>query len=161
MAASDHDPSRPLHLDAKQDADRVVVLTPEDEDRFVRSCAWVVEATKLGISRDVWLRELHGLLSHVRAWAQKHSRLVKRAYATHRDAQVAIYVVPQAGRFDFDLSEKVTELDLEVAEKFQACPCDVLQMPDKPLAELEQLTGNHLAILIYGDGSAAQSQVAP
>jgi len=54
----------------------------------------------------------------------------------------------------------LTDLDLELAEKFQACPCDVLQMPDKSWDELQDSTGNWLSVLIYGDCSRAQDEVA-
>jgi hypothetical protein len=145
-----------IHVDARAEGERLVVLTPEDEDRFVKSCKWVVKASKLGISRDVWLRELHGLLSHVRRWAGNHADRVKVCLAMQRDDQIAIFVVPQAGRYDFDLGDLLTDLDLELAEKFQACRCDVLQMPDKALDDIEDFTGNSLAILVYGHVGAVQ-----
>lgn len=146
---------QPLHVDAKQDAERLVVLTPDDEDRFVRSCKWVVEASKLGISVDVWLRELHALLSHVSRWSEQHAAQVKACMAMQRDDQIAIFVIPTAAQYDFELSDLLTELDLELAEKFQACRCDVLQMPTKPFEELEDLSGNKSAVLIYGHPSPA------
>jgi hypothetical protein len=158
-AHTGHD--KPLHMDARQEGDRLVVLTPDDEDRFVRSCKWVVEASQLGLSRDVWLRELYGLLSHVQQWAETLADRVKACLAMERDDQIAIFVVPIAGRYDFELSELLTALDLELAEKFRTCPCDVLQMPDKPLDEIEELSGKGLAILIYGYLGSAQEEMAP
>ena len=90
----------PVRLDATKEGDRQVVLTPEDEDRFVRSCQWVVETSKLGISRDVWLRELHQLLAHVATWAEGNASRVKLCFAARRDDQLAIYVVPIINHFD-------------------------------------------------------------
>ncbi len=144
--------NKPLQLDASHEHDRLIVLTPDDEDRFVRRCGWVVEAAKLGISRDLWLRELHSLLTHVRRWAEQHAQRIRRCLATQRDAQIAILVEPDSNHFDFTLSDLLTELDLELAEKFQACACDVLQVPHRPLEELHELAGKGEMILIYGDG---------
>lgn len=132
------DPSKeevPIHLDAKSEGDRTVVLVdPDFEDRFVKQCDWVVEASKLGLSRDVWLQELQAMMTHVAKWAEKQP--VRTCYAAQRDMRIAVFVVPESGKFDFDLVEGINSLDLELSEKFQACPCDVLQAPDLDLEEL-------------------------
>ncbi len=148
----------PVLLDAKKEADRTIVLTPEDEDRFVKSCEWVVEASKLVISRDLFLRELHIVLSYVREWMSQRSS-VKACYAAYRDDQVAIYVIPSIGRYDFELSKQLTELDIELAQKHQVVPCDVMQAPD---LELEDLSDPRLIYLVYEhkEASEASSQVA-
>jgi hypothetical protein len=153
--------SRAIHIDAKSDGDRLVVLTPENEDRFVKSCQWVVEASKLRISRDVWLRELHHLLTHVHEWAQQHAARIKACMAAQRDDQIAIYVVPSAGVYDFDLSDEITRLDLELAEKFQACQCDVLQVPESTRNELYDSTGKRLVIHIYGEQNRTSVEMVP
>lgn len=156
-----HHPDEPIQIDAKHDGDRIVVLTSVTEDRFVKTCQWLVETTKLGISHDVWLRELHQLLTYVRHWAEARADRVRSCFAAQRDSEMAIYVVPRSNRFDFDLSDELTQLDLELAEKFQACPCDVLQIPDEARDRLEDLAGHRLAVHIYGDTIRTQRQVAP
>jgi hypothetical protein len=161
MPDPDTKAQQPIQIDAVSDADRIVVLTPEDEDRFVRSCKWVAEASKLGLSREVWLRELHGLLSHVHEWATRHADRVKACIATQRDDQIAIFVVPAVDHYDFELSDLLTLLDVELAEKFRACPCDVMQSPAGALDDMEHLAPNYLAVFIYGqDPRSASRKVA-
>lgn len=150
MSESKTQQTNPIHVDARG-SERLVVLTPEDEDRFVQTCQWVVEASKLGTSRDVMLREWYGLLSHVKKWAEQHASLLKQCLAMQRDDQIGIFVVPAKNQYDFELSDLLTELDLELAKQFQICRCDVFQMPEKPLDDLEHLTGSGQAILIYAE----------
>ena len=139
-----------LHVDALQEADRPVVITPDDEDRFVKTCRWVVEASKLGLSRDVWLRELHSMFSRVQRFCDEHQRLVRFCFAYKRDDQIGIYFVPREGKYDFDLSERMTELDIELAEKHQACLCDVFQIPESSAAQrIVELRQE--AVIIHGD----------
>jgi hypothetical protein len=152
--------TEPIHIDANVEGDRWVVLTPDDEDRFIKSCSWVAEASKLGMSHELYLRELHGTLSHVRKWAEKHSDSVQLCFAMPRNAQIAIYVVPTGGKYDFSLSTELTALDIELAEKFQSCRCDVLQVPDKR-EQIDNLTGQNMAILIYGNSERSSHAVAP
>ena len=149
----------PVQLDVTREGDRQVVLTPEDEDRFVRSCQWVVETSKLGISREVWLRELHQLMAYVANWAEGHASRVKSCFAARRDDQLAIYVIPVANHFDFDLTEELTNLDFELAEKYQLVPCDVIQIPKGSASDLNEAVSGRQGIMIYGDDGRTQEQV--
>lgn len=147
-----------IHIDS-DDEDRRVVVSTEKEDRFVMSCRRAAEACKLGNSRDVWLEELNSMLLYVREWARRNESLLEACYAAPREGQIVIFVVPRADHFDFDLSEKLTDLDLEVAEKFQACPCDLLQIPAKTPEALENFVNLKEAAHIYGDASRAPGKV--
>ncbi len=106
---------------------------------------------EFGLSRDVRLRELHAMLSHVRRWAARHSTRVRRCLAVQRDDQIAVFVVPRSGRYDFDLSDLLTGLDLELAEQFRACPCDVLQMPYRSSGDAVRSAGTQLSVLVYDE----------
>lgn len=147
-----------LQIDALQEADRPVVITPDDEDRFVKTCRWVVEASKLGLSRDVWLRELHAMLSRVQQFCLDQDKLVKFCFAAKRDEQIGIYFVSHEGRYDIDLEPRLTELDIELGQKFQACMCDVFQIPEPSAAERIFQLGP-LAIIIHGDIERSQDEV--
>ncbi len=139
------------------DADgQVVFERKSDEDRFVKSCHWVYEAAELGISRDVWRDELRALLDHVRTWAEQHRDRVHDCLAAPRDSQIAILVRPCSDTYDFDLAEALNQLDLELAEKFRVCACDVLQVPKNATKFHDSKSG----LLIYGEPPEAQGEVA-
>ncbi len=138
------------------DLHRQIVFTDDAEDRFVKSCQWVFEAARLGISRDVWLHELRALIDHVRRWAEQHKDEISGCYAAARDNQIAILVSAVPGRYDFALAKALTDLDFELSEKFKVCPCDVLQIP-KGSSKFSDSRGT---LVIHGDSSGTQAEVA-
>lgn len=142
------------------DGDRPVTISLENQDRILRTCQWAVEACKLGLGRDVVLRELGSLCLHIKKWAETNSSSITRCFASPRDNQVGIYVVPRSGRFDFGLSDRLTELDLELATKFQMVPCDVLQVPERDTDTMEFLRQSSLMISIYGDETTTPRTMA-
>lgn len=144
-----------LHIDAKREGDRPVVLTTEDEDRFVKSCRWVVEQSRLGDSRQALIDELNALFAHVREWAAHKADRIRACFAAPRDDQIAVFVIPRSERYDFDLADELTRLDFELAEKFQLCACDVLEIPAS-----SSLIGHPHTVWIHGDLRTAQGKVA-
>ena len=51
MAETKNQHDQVVQVDAAREGDRLVTLTPEDEDRFVRDCKFVVESAQLGVMR--------------------------------------------------------------------------------------------------------------
>jgi len=147
-----------VHLEP--DGDRPFVFSTETKDRFLRTCEWAVEVCQLGIGRDVWFRELQALFGHVNAWATANAKFVRACFAAPRDDQIAIYVIPQAGRFDFKLSDLMTVLDFELSEKFQACPCDVLQVSPTFLEGVDGQPEDRRPVQVYGNEVTTQRPVA-
>ncbi len=146
----------PVQIDARR-ADQQIVFTDEAEDRFVKSCQWVFEVARLGISREVWLHELHALIGYVRAWVDQNKNRIEACYAAPRDNQFAILVSPASDRYDFDLAKQLTALDVKLSEKFKACACDVLQIP-KGSSKFPDSQG---ALVIYDAVSRTQREVVP
>jgi hypothetical protein len=140
----------PVHLEAG-DGDRPVVIALETQDRLLRTCQWAVEACKLGLGRETLLRELDSLVHYLRKWAKANSAMISDCFATPREEQIGIYVIPKTAKYDFDLSDKLTKLDLELSEKFRTVPCDVLQVPPLEAERISFLKDKGLMIPLHGD----------
>src|SRR5437867_9646333 len=85
--------------------DPQVVLHPADDDLFVQTGKQVIDACKLNISIEVWLRELDSLLDDVRQWFGQRATRVKACYCMARGSRIVLFFVPAIGRFDFDLAD--------------------------------------------------------
>lgn len=139
----------PLQLDAAE-AERRVLVTTEDEDRFSLTCAQAIEACKIHTSRKVWFEELRSLFSQVNEWAIKNQSAVRCCYAQPRAGLVAIFIIPIKDSFDFDLADKIADLDLELSQEFPLVPAEVLQIPGNEDG-LQTFVDTHTAKHLYGE----------
>lgn len=145
----------PIQLRAADDA-RSVVVTPEDEDRFVVTCRDAVRAVQVHVGEKAAVEELRSMLDYVRERLTGLSQ-VSACYAAPREGQIVFFVVPGQDKMDFALSESLTELDLELAEKFQVYRCEILQIPS---AALGTFLDPSLKVQIYGENRQSRSEVA-
>lgn len=106
-----------------------VVLCPPNEDRFVLSFKDTVIFAQWGLGWKAFADEIRALIEYAKKWSQENAALLKGAVLTKRDGELAVVVFPTSDKFDLALSEKIVKLDIELAEKFQNCPCRVMQVP--------------------------------
>lgn len=141
--------TKTIQLDAAE-AERQVVVTTEDEDRFSLTCAQAIEACKIHTSRKVWFEELRSLFLHVNGWAIKNKDHVRSCYAQPRAGLVAIFIIPIKDSFDFDLADQIADLDLELSQEFPLVPAEVLQIPGGEEDGLRTFVDSDIAKHLYG-----------
>lgn len=139
----------PLQLDAAE-AERRVLVTTEDEDRFSLTCAQAIEACKIHTSKKVWFEELRSLFSQVNEWAIENKASVRACYAQPRAGLVAVFIVPVKGAFDFELARKIADLDLDLSQEFPLVPAEVLQIPSSEDG-LRTFVDSDTAKRLYGE----------
>lgn len=120
--------SSPVHLKAEH-GDRPVVITTEQEDRFVMSCASAIEACKRHQSDKIVGSDVVKLIAHCRAWAAERSERISAAYIGPHESKITVFVVPSEPGFDFDLAEEVAALSHDLSRTFQAVWSDALEVP--------------------------------
>lgn len=136
-----------VHLDASE-KDKQVFITSENEDRFYVPMPEAVRRIQIGESRHAWNDELNAMLVAVHQWAchTKARDCIKECYAAPCDGTITIYVVPATGRFDFNLANQITDLDLRLARDFQAVPTEIIQIPGDTDDCLMQFVDTRIAI---------------
>lgn len=143
------------------EAERQVIITPEDQDRFVLTCDQAIAACKIHSSRKVWFEELGRLFFHVNHWAIQHQDRVLACYAAPRGGQVVVFVIPKSDHFSFDLADLVVDLDIEITQKFQSIPAEVLQIPGASNSQFNSFVDPKIAKHLYGPDIVTQGAVAP
>lgn len=119
----------PVHVDARH-AGRQVVLTREDEDRFVLTCRETVSASVgYAVVRD----EIVGAMSYVAEWVENEKGCISHCYASPREGRLVFFVSPRCDEYDSDLGEALTRLDIDLAQQFQAASCEVQQIPSNSI----------------------------
>lgn len=114
-----------------RDADKKVVVEPENEDRFMLTAEQAANACqqhqRIGDFKDQ-LRELLGRLAQ---WLRDHRDEIDKAFVTVRDGALLFLVVRSDVRYDAGFEDELTDLDMSIAqdEAFDALSVDVMTLP--------------------------------
>ncbi len=150
---------RPIHL-RFQDVRRVLV-TPEDENRFVTTVQRAAFACQTLLKVDEWRKEFESLLSYLNQWAEKHKDTVAQAYVGVSSEGLTAVVITKGQEYQLTFDDEVTRLDIELANQFPNCQLDVLQSPEcEPETRIPYLSLEH-SIQVYGDRSQPQGKGQP
>ena len=148
MASTTKTPT--VHLDERANPEGRVLVTAQDEDRFIVTCAQAVAACKMQISNKVWFDELDALLVRVRDWSAQNSARVHAVYASPREGRIVIFVIPKSDQYDLELGNKLTDLDMELAQNFQIIDTEVMQVPGKLPDQLATFVNVESAKRLHG-----------
>lgn len=107
----------PLQLNWN-DGERQVVVSPEDEDRFVVTCQDAAEACLQ--SREVlkWSHTFQKVLSFIRNDLDQSIERVMSCFVGPADGHLACFVIAKSSSFDFELAEVLADLEREIATAF-------------------------------------------
>ena len=124
-------PRTRILLDAE--ADGTVTVVPPDKDRFVvsqgeaaRACTLYEKAVKRCES------QVNELLAVLHGWLQDRRDKIRTAYATFQASDSPLLLIVQKEvRYDAQLSDDLTELDIQVANdpRFDLLDFNVLAIP--------------------------------
>jgi hypothetical protein len=137
-----------LHYKAGQ-----VVITAEDEDRFVMGSFQAVSACQNAIARDRFVAQFRNdFLNRLYNWCRNNSRNVLRCYVPFGSYGecIKVFVVNGSARFDFNLSDSIADLELELADA--GWPCDILQIASGTPEEIRAFFDPAQSIQVFGDG---------
>src|SRR5688572_8763935 len=108
-----------------------VVITPEDEDRFVRESRWAVTACQSALAAERFIDQFKGeFLPRLREWCQQRDQLVRACFVPFPTSHLTVFVITRATRYDFSLSDDLADLDMELFQR--NWPAEILQLPTAP-----------------------------
>lgn len=127
-----------------------VVVTPEDEDRFMTTAAEAALACRNAQNILKWNQEFDGLLRHVHAWCQTMAEDISSAYIGFSGDGLSLFLLSKGTDYRFDLDDVVSDLDIDIANKFEKCPTEVTHFPEAPIESLSSFFDPGKAIQLYG-----------
>lgn len=142
----------PIRLDFRS-VERIVVV-PDNEDRFVTTAREAARACKQAEDAKEWVDTFKQFLAYLHEWCEAHAQHVSAGYVDVADAGMTVVIATKGDRHAFDFEDTVTDLDLQIVEKFPWAIVEMMQVPGK-LAEAQLSTDQ--AILVYGDRTRAQT----
>lgn len=128
----------------------MIFITTENEDRFFLPVREAVQHIRLGESRKVWVDEVNTILNHLHSWVRQQSPRPSSCYATLKGGRIRVFVSPASGRFDCDLADAVSLLNLELIRVSSLVESHVSQVP----AETPERNGDFLDVDLAFDLTA-------
>ena len=124
-----------IRLDLKKDPDRMVVITPGNEDRSVVPVRQVVSSYLLGESNRKldreYGRQIDDLLLHLAGWAIGQKDMVSRVCFASRNNDLLFVALQRTPEYNRDFEDALTALDMDVSKdsRFSLVDLQVLSFP--------------------------------
>ncbi len=123
----------PLHLNFNAEG-QMVVITPEDEDRYCMTIEEAVRACNAGKHQVSFQRQFENLLVKSADWLRKNPNDISSAYLTVRDSGILFFIVRKTSGYDDAFEDTLTDFDISIAEdpNFDKIRLSVLAIPNSP-----------------------------
>lgn len=131
--------------------ERPVVVTPEDEDRFMTTAEDAARACEQAQDVLKWKKEFDRLLTYIHAWCLAHEGDVVRAYLAFSSDGLHVFILTSGDQYRFDFDDAVTALDIDLVDRFERCPTEITQIPSTPIGSLTSFFDPGATLQIYGD----------
>jgi len=150
--------AKPIQL---QWGDGQVVVTPEDQDRFVKEAKWAVAACQGFIQIEkIFAKFKDEFLAKLRGWCERNADRITDCYVPFASPHgVQVYVIGASEGFDFQLSELLSELEQSLDN--DGWVADILQLPQSSPEMLLSFFDPSRSIQVYGNGSGTPSEGGP
>lgn len=99
-----------------EDRNGSVVVTPEDNDRFMITVEAAIRACQAYHQQAVFQLQFKQTLQKLGEWLRAHQQDVGEAYVTVRDAGLLFLVVRRQAEYDSQFEDDLTDLDMQIAQ---------------------------------------------
>jgi len=109
--------SEPIRLNFRE-ADRKVLVEPENEDRFITTVGQAAVACQVA-DREArfYFQVRNTLLQKLWDWLRAHRNQVESAFLAVREGGLLFLVVRDAAAYDAVFEDELTDLDLQIARE--------------------------------------------
>ena len=126
-----------------------VLITPEDENRFMMESQGAISACQFQMAQRAFLdRFKEKLLPAVHEWCVSHQDQVRACYLTLTGQVMMGFVVSASRSYDFDLSDPVADLEFQLYQ--DNWPIEVIQIPNGDPDTVQTFFDPERSILVYG-----------
>ncbi len=129
-----------------------VVVTPEDESRFVLAAGAAITACQNAVAIEHYLHQFKDqFLTPLHEWCEEQKAHVQSCYvAPLTTIFIKVFVVTRSERYDFALSDLIADLESQLGKK--GWRADILQIAAKSPEEIRVFFDPLESILVYHDG---------
>ena len=142
--------AEPIRLDFR-DVDTQIVVTPDDQDRFVTTSSEAAQACKMAHDVLRWKQEFDGFLKYIHDWCAEQTERVAYAYLSFSSDGLKLFLLTHGVDYRFDFDDVVSDFDIELDKKFPKCPGEVMQLPETPVESLTSFFDPAKAFQLHGE----------
>ena len=142
--------TEPIRLHFR-DLDTRIVVTPDDNDRFVTTSSEAAQACKMAQDALRWNQEFEALLKHIHDWCAKHEERIANAFLSFSSDGLKLFLLTRGSKYRFDFDDAVSDFDIELDEKFKNCPSEIMQLPETPVESLTSFFDPAKAFQLHGE----------
>jgi hypothetical protein len=135
----------------EHEAHRRYKLIGKDNTEIEHTAAEILEGSKLLSNRNLWFSNFSATIHRVQAWCDEHSGHIRMALVDIRSNKVLFYFVPQSGRYDLELGDEMTALEVQLGGSAGIGYVETLQVPER---SLDSFVGKRSLLLWRRDATA-------
>lgn len=139
----------PIRLDFQ--SVQQVVVTDKDGDRWVTTVREAAQACRSALDQKEWAEQFGAFLARIHEWAKEHADVVSAAFVGVSSEGLTGVIITKGQDYRYDFDDDVTELDIELANRFPSCRADVLHSPEgEPESRIPYIPLDR-AVQVYGN----------
>ena len=128
-----------------------VVITGTEGDRWVTTVNEAAQACRSALDQKSWEEEFRSFLTRINEWAKQHSDVVSAAFVGVSCEGLTGVIITKGPDYRMDFDDEVTQLDIELANRFPNCRADILQSPEgEPVSRIPYISLER-AVQVYGN----------
>jgi hypothetical protein len=104
-----------------------------DNSAIERTAAELVEGSKLLSNGELWIANFKATIERIQAWCVEFRSQVQMALVDIRSNKVLFYFVPHSTRYDLELGNEMTNLEVELGGSAGIGYVETLQVPARSL----------------------------
>ena len=132
-----------------------VLVTPEDEDRFVMASRQAISACQSAVLVDRMIGQFRSqFLGKLHQWCMGQQHCVRACYVPYppRSSAIKVFMLTKAKTFDFELSDAISDLEVELDA--EGWPTDILQIAGGSPEEIQSFFDPAQSIQVFDHGNA-------
>jgi hypothetical protein len=131
-------------IDAKHEAFRRYTLVGRDDKEIVRTAGELLEGSNLLSNRNLTAANLTAVFKRIAEWCEANSGSLQAALMTIRPGRLSLFFVASAERYDLELDQRMTELEVQLSGSAGVGSVESFQIPER---SVDQFVGRDAWLL--------------
>jgi hypothetical protein len=122
-----------VHEIHAKEAHRKYKLIALDDTEMERTASELFAGSRLLQNRDLWIANFRATIKTVRTWGDQHQATVQMVLLDFRHTKVTFFFVPRSERYDIELGNHMTDLEVHLNGSAGIGYIETLQVPVRSL----------------------------
>lgn len=145
----------PLRLDFRQVSRLEIVAGDAADDRYRTTLEEMAEACRQHEDFSTWRVQFEEFLRDLYQWCSEREDLIDGCFLALGEGGLKAFITTTGTKYDFDLGDRITDLELKLLRVYPMCPVEILQMPAASPDALQSFFSPEASLQIYGKRDAA------